>query len=689
MEKTANRLINEKSPYLLQHAYNPVDWYPWGEEAFNKAIAEDKPVFLSIGYSTCHWCHVMERESFEDREVADILNQHYVAVKVDREERPDVDHIYMNVCQTLTGQGGWPLTILMTGDKEPFFAGTYFPKRAKYGRNGMIELLEEVAEHWQRDKQELVYYGRDMVKALQAEQDKRSSSKELTPMVLETGFRQLTQSFEPEYGGFSYAPKFPTPHNMMFLLRYWRRTKNKEALSMVEQTLEAMRQGGIYDHLGYGFARYSTDNKWLVPHFEKMLYDNALLCEVYLEAYQCTGNADFARVAKEILAYVRRDMTAPEGGFYSAEDADSEGVEGKYYIFTKDEVLEILGEKDGALFADYYGITAEGNFEYGASILHTIDTNPEKFAESRGMSLEYLELLLNEWRNRLLKIRQSRVPPYKDDKILTSWNALMIAAFAKAARVLDLPEYQETAKKALDFLYAKLMRADGRLQARFRDGEAAHLAYLDDYVFLLRALIEMYESTFEPQYIARAITVAEDIERLFWDEKQGGFYFVGADAEKLVIRLKELYDGAIPSGNSVAALAFSQLADITGNSDFEQLAERLIATFSGEVERFPRAYAYFLMALDYRWSARRQIVVAGHRRQTLVQEMLIEAGKYFLPDSVLLFNDLEQALIAEVMPHVAAKKVLEGSAVYICQDYACQPPVSGMEELQTKLLEMQ
>ncbi|MCE5286421.1 MAG: thioredoxin domain-containing protein, partial [Pelosinus sp.] len=659
----------------------------WGEEAFAKAIAEDKPIFLSIGYSTCHWCHVMERESFEDQEVADILNEHYVAIKVDREERPDVDHIYMNVCQALTGQGGWPLTVLMTGDKQPFFAGTYFPKHATYGRTGVVELLIAVVERWHKDKAELIAYGGNMVNALQEEQHKRNFSKALTPELLEVGFRQLSQSFEPEYGGFSYAPKFPTPHNMMYLLRYWRRTKNGEALSMVEHTLTAMRRGGIYDHLGYGFARYSTDNQWLAPHFEKMLYDNALLCEVYLEAYQCTGNADFARVAEEILTYVMRDMTSPDGGFYSAQDADSEGIEGKYYIFTRAEVLQVLGEKDGTLFADYYGITAAGNFEQGASILHTIRTNLDEFAESHGFGSEQFEVLLEEWRSQLLAKRSRRIPPYKDDKILTAWNALMIAALAKATRVLGKAEYIERARKALDFVYARLMRSDGRLLARYREGEAAHLAYLDDYAFLLRALIDLYEATFEPQYIARAVEAAKDLTRLFWDEKQGGFYFAGADAEKLIMRPKELYDGAMPSGNSVAALALMQLADITGNSDFEELAEREIASFSGEVEKFPRAYTYFLMALDYRWSARRQIVVAGPPEETT--EMLTEVGKYFLPDSVVLFNDAEQAMVAALMPHIADKTSLDGAAAYICENYACQPPVCGMEGLLDKLLEIQ
>jgi uncharacterized protein YyaL (SSP411 family) len=689
MEKTANRLINEKSPYLLQHAYNPVDWYPWGEEAFQKAREEDKPIFLSIGYSTCHWCHVMERESFEDQEVADILNKYFVAVKVDREERPDVDHIYMNVCQALTGQGGWPLTILMTGEKQPFFAGTYFPKQAAYGRTGVVELLSAVAERWLQDKTELIAYGRDMVKALQTEQDKRISSKALTPRVLEVGFQQLSQSFEPEYGGFSYAPKFPTPHNLMYLLRYWRRTKEQEALLMVEHTLTAMRRGGIYDHLGYGFARYSTDNEWLAPHFEKMLYDNALLCEVYLEAYQCTGNADFARVAEEILAYVGRDMTSPEGGFYSAEDADSEGEEGKFYVFTRTEVIEVLGEKNGAIFADYYGITADGNFEHGASILNTIRTNIDEFAKLRGFSSEQFEMLREQWRSQLLAVRSKRIPPYKDDKILTAWNALMIVAFAKAARVLGRAEYIENARKALDLIYSKLMRLDGRLLARYREGEAAHLAYLDDYAFFLQALIEMYEATFEPQYIAQAIEIAKDIKRLFWDEGQGGFYFAGADAEKLILRPKELYDGATPSGNSAAALVLLQLADITGSNEFEELAERQIASFSGELQKFPRAYTYFLMALDYRWSARRQIVVAGHEQETTVQSMLTEVGKYFLPDSLVLFNDTEKALVAAIMPHIADKTALDGGTAYICENYACQPPVSGMEGLVGKLLEIQ
>lgn len=687
--KHVNHLANEKSPYLLQHAHNPIDWYPWGEEAFAKAKEEDKPVFFSCGYSTCHWCHVMERESFENEEVAEVLNRDFVSIKVDREERPDVDHIYMEVCQALTRSGGWPLTIIMTPDKKPFLAGTYFPKNSKWGRPGLMDILDTVRQRWQENRDELIGYSNEIVNLLNQEDEPRKDTK-LSRKLLDTAFAQLENSFDPQYGGFSAAPKFPTPHNMLFLLRYWRHTGNQNALTMVGRTLSAMRQGGIYDHLGYGFSRYSTDNRWLVPHFEKMLYDNALLCHVYLEAYQCTGNKDFAQVAEEILAYVMRDMTNPEGGFYSAEDADSEGVEGKFYVFTRQQVIDVLGEKEGTLFADCYNITSQGNFEHGTSILNYIDRDFRMDAVKAGISVDDLTKLLANCRAKLYQYREKRVHPYKDDKILTAWNALMITAFAKAARVLNVAVYAEYAERAFDFVKDRLIREDGRLLARYRDGEAAHVAYLDDYAFLLWALVELYETIYSPTYIKWALDVSNELRRLFWDEKNGGFFFYGSDAEALLTRPKEIYDGAIPAGNSVAAFALLRLATITGNGDFQSLAERVLTAFAAKVEEFPKAYTFYLSALDYYLSAQRKIVVSGLSSSKDTWTMLSAAGRRFLPESVIVFNDISQASIIEkVMPEVGRQlPVNSQSTAYICENFACQPPIANVEKFIERLSDM-
>ena len=690
MGKKPNRLIYEKSPYLLQHAYNPVDWHPWGNEAFEKAKREDKPVFLSSGYSCCHWCHVMEKESFEDEEVAKLLNSHFVSIKVDREERPDVDHIYMEVCQALTRSGGWPLTIIMTPDKKPFFAGTYFPKASKWGRPGIMDVLNTVQQRWAENRNDLIQASEDIVQLIQDRSEKESEG-ELSERMLDRAFNQLEEGFDSQYGGFNGAPKFPTPHNLQFLLRYWRLKGNKKALSMVEKTLTAMRKGGIYDHLGYGFARYSTDNKWLVPHFEKMLYDNALLCHAYLEAYQCTGNKDFAQVAEEILAYVMRDMTSPEGGFYSAEDADSEGVEGKFYVFTRNEVLDILGEEAGTIFADFYNITREGNFEHGTSILNYIGHDIESFAAKKSIDSNQLTEILESSRCKLYLYREKRAHPYKDDKILTSWNALMISAFAKAARVLNVSIYAEYADRALQFIKDKLIRDDGRLLARYRDGEAAHLAYLEDYAFLLWALVELYETLYSPTYIKWARNVYDELKRLFEDKDNGGFFYYGSDGEKLLTRPKEIYDGAIPSGNSVAALALLRVAGIMGSGEIEEYAENLLKAFAGQVDKYPKGYTFYLVALEFYLSPQRNIVITGSSDSENIWSMLTAIGQYFLPETTTAFNDISQTeIIAQIMPEVSQYRMIEGlTAAYICENFACQPAITNVEEFAIRLKEIQ
>lgn len=685
MHKKPNLLIKEKSPYLLQHAYNPVDWYPWGEEAFEKARAEDKPVFLSIGYSTCHWCHVMERESFEDNQVAEFLNKHFISIKVDREERPDVDSIYMSVCQALTGSGGWPLTVVMTPEKKPFFAGTYFPKESKWGRPGLLNILSKVQQEWETRREGLLQYGDKLVHLI-AQPEKNGTSGQLGIDTLNTAFQQLERTFDASNGGFGSAPKFPIPHNLMFLLRYWRRTGQKKALAMVETTLAAMRKGGIYDHLGFGFARYSTDKRWLVPHFEKMLYDNALLCYVYVEAFQSTGKKEYAKTAQEIITYVLRDMTSVEGGFYSAEDADSEGVEGKFYVWTKAEILASLGEEQGSIFADFYDVSENGNFE-GTNILNTTGKNSGEFASQRNLSITELEEMLAQCRDKLCSVREKRIHPFKDDKILTAWNALMIAALAKASRVMSDTSYVEAAEKALRFIQTKLIRDDGRLLARYRDGEAAHTAYLDDYAFYLWALLELYEATFNPIYLTQASDVSKAMRMLFWDEKHGGFYFYGADGETLIARPKEIYDGAMPSGNSVAAWALIRLARLTDNHSLTDMTERLFFAFSDKVPRYASGYTFLMMAVDLAVTIPRHIVISGRRDDDTTQEMLATINYHFMPDATIVLNDPEQAeMLAKVAPYASVQNAVGGhTTAYICENLACRAPIQGVERFKEAL----
>ncbi len=622
----------------------------------------------------------MERESFEDEEVAAFLNEHFVAIKVDREERPDVDHIYMGVCQALTGSGGWPLTVVMTADRKPFFAGTYFPKHSRWGRPGLMDVLHKVAAAWQEQRDVLVAGGERIITAVQ-DREQPGRGELPGPAVLDAAYRQLEQAFDPRFGGFGGAPKFPTPHNLLFLLRYWRRTGTGKALAMVEKTLDAMSRGGIHDHLGGGFARYSTDERWLVPHFEKMAYDNALLCYAYLEAYQCTGNEDYARVAAETIAYVRRDMTGAEGGFLSAEDADSEGVEGKFYVWSDGEIRSLLGDADGALFCECYGVTASGNFEQ-ANILNRIDSDWDPVADRHGITPDRLEEVLAGCRDRLFAAREDRVHPFKDDKILTAWNGLMIAAFAKAARVLGRPDYGAAAEKALAFVLGSMVRGDGRLLARFRDGQAAFPAYLEDYAFLIWGMLELYECTQKPELVAAATGWADEMLRLFADEEGSGFYFYGADSEQLIARPKEVYDGAIPSGNSAAAYVLLHLARLTDNDKYATAAERTLAAFGGEVSRQPRAHTFFLAALGSYLAPPRHVVIAGDADDPQVKAMLQETARRFRPETVVLLATPEtKKTAAGTLPMLADKEAVGGKATaYICENFACQKPISDLAE---------
>ena len=688
--KTPNRLAQEKSPYLLQHAHNPIDWYPWGNEAFERAKREDKPIFLSIGYSTCHWCHVMEKESFEDEEIAAQLKENFIAIKVDREERPDIDHLYMSVCQAMTGQGGWPLTILMTPEKEPFFTGTYFPKSAKWGRPGLTEVLTVINREWLQNRDQVKATGAKLVSYLREQNAKPQAggANNLTEDVLQKTFAQLSRDFDPAYGGFSPAPKFPTPHNLLFLLRYFQKTGGQKAAAMVEHTLSSMIRGGIYDHLGYGFARYSTDEQWLAPHFEKMLYDNALLCYALTEAYQVTGNSDFARVAQEIITYVLRDMSGPEGEFYSAEDADSEGREGKFYVWTHQEIIDLLGAETGGLFNKVYGIIKEGNFEHGQNIPNLIEQDLKEYARKNNLNFPKLNEEMAEARQKLYLAREKRVHPFKDDKVLTAWNALMIAALSKAGRVLGRSDFILAARRAADFLDQKLFRQDGRLLARYRGGEAAHLAYLDDYAFLLWGLWELYESTFEPAFLEKALRLMAGLKKFFWDEKAGGFFFTAADGEELIVRRKELYDGALPSGNSVLALVLLKFSRLLCIDEYREMAEAMFACFGAEVASQPRAYAFFMTALDYYFSPPREVVIAGDETDEETQAMLRCAQEAFLPSAVFFFNRASRReKNAALLPHLVGQTAINGKATaYVCENFACRQPLQSAEELKRLLL---
>lgn len=669
-----NRLISEKSPYLLQHAYNPVDWYPWCQEAFDKAKREDKPIFLSIGYSTCHWCHIMERESFEDQEVADILNENFVSIKVDREERPDIDHIYMTVCQALTGQGGWPLTIIMTPDQKPFYAATYLPKHGRMGLPGLVDILKAVAQAWRTNRQALIESGNKIVEALQDQFTLDSRENDLTKEDVHEAYRGLERSFDPVYGGFGPAPKFPIPHNLYFLMRYWKMTGEQKALEMVERTLDAMYRGGIFDHIGYGFSRYSTDRKWLVPHFEKMLYDNALLAIAYLEAYLCTKKDVYAEVAKKIFTYVLRDMASPEGGFYSAEDADSEGEEGKFYLWTPNEIKDILGEREGEMFCDYYGITDEGNFE-GRSIPTRIHTSAPVNED---------EALIAPLRQRVFMRREQRVHPFKDDKILTSWNGLMIAAMAMGGRVLQDQRYIQSAERAAEFVFHKLVDKSGRLLARYRHGETAYPAYLDDYAYLIWGLIELYEATYKPVYLQYAIRENQRMIDLFWDPDRGGFFLYGRDGEQLIARPKEVYDGALPSGNSVAAMNLLRLARLTGKQDLEDMAIRQLKAFAGIVKQFPAAHTYFMMAAMFALYPTREIVFAGSKGNRDLVDMINAFNSAFAPNTVTLLHsdDEEGRQLEQIVPYVKDQKAVDGRATaYVCENFACRAPIVDKNEL--------
>ncbi len=666
-----NKLISEKSPYLLQHSYNPVEWFPWGDEAFEKAKSEDKPIFLSIGYSTCHWCHVMEKESFEDEEVAALMNDSFVSIKVDREERPDIDGIYMTVCQVLTGSGGWPLTIIMTPDKKPFFAGTYFPKSERFGRMGMLQLLPRIKELWQNRRSDLLKSAEEISNAI-SKSAQVTGNENLDEQIFKKAFSNLKNRFDPEFGGFGTAPKFPTPHNLTFLLRYYKRYKDKSALEMVEKTLTQMRLGGIYDHIGFGFHRYSTDQQWLVPHFEKMLYDQALISNAYVELYQLTKNEFYKKTAEEIFEYVLREMTDSNGGFYSAEDADSEGEEGRFYLWTKDELQQFLNE-DAEFFIERFHIEKNGNWI--DSVNGGLNGTNIPHLKNKLNSDE--EIKYENIRVRLFNEREKKIHPYKDDKILTDWNSLMISSLCKASQAFDERKYYQTAKNSTDFILSKLRDKEGRLLHRFRDGEAGITAHLDDYAFLIQALIDLYETEFEIKYLETAFELNEYLIKHFWDNENGGFFFISDEAEKLIVRQKDLYDGAIPSGNSIAVLNLLRLSRITGNTEFEIKASLIGKYFSQSISNSPSAFTQFLCALDFAIGPSNEIVIVEGNNSK--NEFVKKIRDEFNPNKVVLLKSEEIEKISDYVKDL--KSVNSKTTVYICKNFVCDLPITDADKL--------
>lgn len=684
MAKAPNRLIHETSPYLLQHAYNPVAWYPWGEEALQKAQVEDKPIFLSIGYSACHWCHVMERESFENDEIAQYLNEHFVNIKVDREERPDLDEIYMTAVQILTGQGGWPLTVFLTPDLKPFYGGTYFPPQDRWGRPGLLTVLRAIVALYRKERAKIVEQAERLTQYLGALQQSRPSTGLLTHELLQQAYLAALQSFDREHGGFGGAPKFPHSMELSFLLRYWHRTHDPDALSMVELSLEKMARGGIYDQLGGGFHRYCIDANWRIPHFEKMLYDNALLVWTYLEAYQATKKPLYRRIAEETLDYIVREMRSPEGGFFASQDADSPNGEGVFYVWTPDEITAVLGPEEGARACAYFGVTETGNLTNGASVLSQPYT-PEEFAAHAGMTSAACETWRARVRAQLFAARERREKPACDEKILTAWNGLMISACARAYQVLGHEKYLRVAQEAAHFCLTYLYK-DGMLKRSYKDGQAKFNAYLDDYAFLITALLDLYEADFDPRWIQEAKALSATMLEKFWDKGAAGFFFTSVDHERLPVRPKSFYDGATPSGNSAATLAFLRLAELTGDATLRAKAEQTLRLCRDFMEQAPQALSYMLSALDFYLGLTPQIAIIGRKGDLRTHQLLEKIRARFLPNKIIAVGEPDDVEHAALIPLLRGKSLVNGApAVYLCQNYSCQVPITEVTELERNL----
>jgi uncharacterized protein len=688
-----NRLAHETSPYLLQHRHNPVDWYPWGPEALERASAEDRPILLSVGYSACHWCHVMERESFEDPEIGALMNEHFVNIKVDREERPDVDAIYMTAVQQMTGHGGWPMTVFLTPHGEPFYGGTYFPPEPRHGMPSFRQILLGVAQAYRTRRDEVARSAAELRTLLRQHAALRAPAAALDASLLDGAFRRIAGAWDPVHGGLGRAPKFPQPLNFEFLLRYATRTGSEEALRIVEHTLRKMAAGGIYDQLGGGFHRYSVDAEWLAPHFEKMLYDNALLARLYLHAYQVTGDAEIRRIVEETLAYVQREMTGPEGGFFSAQDADSEGVEGKFFVWTPEEVDAALGPEDGPLFRRYYDVTETGNWEGDhhhppprpISILRT--PRPlEQVAAEAGVAAERLREVVRRGREVLYAVRLQRVSPGLDDKVLTSWNAMMLHAFAEAARVLGRDDLRDVAVRNAEFLLRELRR-DGRLLRTWKDGRAKIDAFLEDYALLVDALIAVYEAAWDVRWAREARALADAMIERFLDPAEGIFYDTASDAEALVVRPRDLYDNPIPSGTSAAALSLVRLGRLVGEPRYERIAVQALEWSGRLPAEMPSGFGHLLGALDLHLATPREVAIVGPRDAADTRALLDVLARRYLPNTTLAFAEPDAvAAAAETVPVLEARELVGGRpAAYVCERFACRMPVTGAAGLEAAL----
>jgi uncharacterized protein YyaL (SSP411 family) len=674
-----NRLANETSPYLLQHADNPVDWYPWGPEAFERAKREDKPILLSIGYSACHWCHVMEHESFEDPDIARLMNEHFVNIKVDREERPDLDRIYMSAVQALTGHGGWPMTVFLTPDGEPFYGGTYFPPEDRGGMPGFGRVLLAIAEAYRQRRADVQQNARALREALSRQAELRPSTELLSPDIVSAAVADLARHYDHQRGGFGQAPKFPQPMVLEFLLRAFVRTRDERALRMAEHTLAQMARGGMYDHLGGGFHRYAVDAAWLVPHFEKMLYDNAQLARVYLDAYRLTGKPFYRRVVEETLDYVARDMLHPDGGFYATEDADSEGEEGKFYVWTPQEIAAVLGPDDGALFKRYYGVTPQGNFE-GHSILH-VPREPAEVAAELGLAVAALEERLAASRAKLRAVRARRVRPGRDEKIITSWNGLMLRAFAEAARYLGRDDYRQIAVRNAAFVLGVARRGD-RLWHTWKDGIVKGQGFLEDYAYLADGLLALYETTFDERWFVEAQALAAVMVEHFHDDRNGGFFDTSDEHEALIARPKDYFDNATPSGNAVAADVLLRLYALTGDALYERLAVEVLRLLRDAMQRYPLGFGRALAALDRYLGPQRELAIIGEPQSADTQALLAVAYERYRPNLVVAAGPPSAAGPDATVPLLANRPQRDGRATaYLCTGFHCETPTTSPDEL--------
>ena len=680
--KHTNRLSRETSPYLLQHAHNPVDWYPWGDEAFEKAKSENKPILLSIGYSACHWCHVMEHESFENEKIAALMNELFVNIKVDREERPDLDEIYMNAVQMLTGRGGWPMTMFLTPDRKPFYGGTYFPPEDRQGMPGFPRILMGVSQAYRERPEDVQKSVSQILTALQRMAESQETSKNLSPAVVAAGAENIARAYDSDNGGLGQAPKFPNAGVYELFLRHYSHSKNERFLEMVIHTLTKMGQGGIYDHLGGGFHRYSVDAKWLVPHFEKMLYDNAQLVRIYANAYTISREPLFKSIVEETVGYLFREMLDPKGGFYSTQDADSEGEEGKFFVWTAEEINRVIGESEGEIFCRMYDVGEPGNFE-GKSILHPILTVDQAGKLFRKEPRD-IEAIVARAKEKLFAEREKRVKPFRDEKIITAWNGLMLSGLAEAIKLSENPAWIDAAARTVEFIFSDMARG-GLLLHTHKDGQSKLLGYLDDYAFLAVGLLDLYEAVLDRTYLDRAIQLTDVLLREFWDERDGGFFFTGKSHEPLISRAKPVFDASIPSGNAMATQLLLRLHHLTGDDRYRTPAEKILRSYYDAMESQPFGLAHMLCVLDFYLQGAKEIVIVGNLAESGVKELIAQVNATYLPNKVLQLARPGTALAA-ISPLLQGKSQVDGKpTAYVCQNFTCSPPVTSRNELQVLL----